>query len=179
MRACACAREEAHRLRSQAPQGELEHGRGGRVEPLHIVDGDDDGRRSREGAEDVEQSEADGALVGGLRAGVLEQQRDPEGVLARRPERRQRALVDTAEQVGKTRERDRRLSLNCTAGEDNSSSAARFIDTVVPEKRLAHAGLAGQQQRRRTPADALEETGDRAELGFACNHSTRHRPAPF
>ena len=69
----ATREQEAGALAVEPSQREPEHGGGGGIEPLHVVDRNDDRLVTGEGSKRAEQRETDRALVGSRAAGALEQ----------------------------------------------------------------------------------------------------------
>ena len=70
--------EEADRLVPQAPQRDLQHACGGRVEPVQVVERDQHGAALGERAQHVEEREPDRARVRGLRSRLGEEEGDLE-----------------------------------------------------------------------------------------------------
>ena len=79
--------EESDRTSLEPASGELEHARRGAVEPLDVVDRDDDRSRRSEVAEDGDRRSRDGALTGDGIGATRPQQRNFERVPLRRRKR--------------------------------------------------------------------------------------------
>ena len=75
---------------AQAPERDLEHAGGGRVEPLDVVEGDEDRAALGESTQDVEHGQPDRVRIGSHLARLGEQQRDLERPPPRRRERGRR-----------------------------------------------------------------------------------------
>ena len=95
--------EKADGLVAQAPQGDLQHACGGRVEPLQVVERDQHGAALGERSQHVEEREPDRARVRGLRARLGEQEGDLERSASQRRERGRHVVADRSEQVGEGR----------------------------------------------------------------------------
>ena len=139
--------QEADGLVRQAPCREGEHRRGGPVEPLHVVDGDDERRGARQRAQRGQGGERDGLLVR-RRAGIRDEQRRLERAPLRGGEVVQRLGVG-AEQVAERRVREARLRLGGTGGDRPHARRLRACDRRLPQRRLADARLARDEQRSR------------------------------
>ena len=137
--------QQADGLFPEASRSEGEHRRGGPVEPLHVVDGDDERRGACHGAQRGEGGERDGLLIR-RRAGVGDEQRRLERAPLRVREVLQHLGVG-AEQVAERRVREARLRLGGTCGDRPHARCLRTSDRRLPQRRLADARLAGDQQR--------------------------------
>ena len=161
--------QQGDRLVGQAPRREGEHRGGGPVEPLHVVDGDDERRGARQGAQRGQGGERDGLLVR-RRAGVGDEQRGLERAPLRGGEVVQRLGVG-AEQVAERGVGEARLRLGGTRGDRPHARGLGASDRRPPERRLADPRLARDQQRARSrpleePLHALQLLVPSDELGL-------------
>ena len=161
--------QQGDRLVGQAPRSEGEHRGGGPVEPLHVVDGDDERRGARQGAQRGQGRERDGLLVR-RRAGVGDEQRGLERAPLRGGEVLQRLGV-RAEQVAERGVGEARLRLGGTRGDRPHARGLGSSDRRPPERRLADPRLARDQQRARSrpfeePLHALQLLVPSDELGL-------------
>ena len=93
----------------------LQHPSRRTVEPLDVIDRNQERRRSGEGGEHGHGRGSDRALTGGCVAGAGPEERNLERVALRRRERRQDLRLDLREQIGESGVRKRRLHLcRCT-----------------------------------------------------------------
>ena len=144
----AHGREQADRLAVEPPERVTQRARRGGVEPLGVVDGEDDRPRRGEPAQRRQHgAPADGRLE--LR------------VVRRRPHAR------VLEEVDEAAERERRLLLGGPREQHAELPLPAALDRVEPERRLADAGLAADQQRPRARGDGPHERLDASRLGFA------------
>jgi hypothetical protein len=93
-------REQPHRLRLETSGAEREHEGGGGVEPLEVVDGDDERALGRESPHSTKEGGRDCALVGRHTARVLEQERNLESAPLRPWQGGEDVVARIAEQVG-------------------------------------------------------------------------------
>jgi hypothetical protein len=139
------------------------------------VDRDQNGRRGREHAHDVEECERDRARVRGTPVRLLEQERHLERPTARRRNQRQRLVEHIGEEVAKSSERERGLCLGATTGEDAAEGRPAALHSCLPEDRLADPRFSGENKRRRSVRDLVEKGLDEPELFLSPEHRRRHR----
>ncbi len=152
---------ERHRLGEQPAGDEAEHLRGGRVEPLRVVD---DAQQRALGSglgEEAQRRERDQEAVG--RGAGRQPQGDAEGRLLRGrqgvepAEQRRAQLMEAGE---------RQLHLRLDAGHPRDAEARRLPGAVVQQRGLAHPGLAPHDQHRAAViASVLEQPIERPALG--------------
>jgi hypothetical protein len=157
-------REEADPLVAQPPKRELEHASRGRVEPLGVVDGDEDGPMLGERAEHVEKRERDRALIRSFRARLPDEQSAFERTPTRAGECSQSFVEPLPEQIGESGERERRLRLGGAAGQDAPELPSGPVNAGMPENRLADTRLARNDQRGRPVPNSPQKGLDRVEL---------------
>jgi hypothetical protein len=149
-------REQAHAVVSDAPQGHLEDGAGGGIDPLDVVQRHHYRPVDGEHPQDVDHGKPDRVRVGALLARLRQQERDRERVRPRRSERPGGIDNDRAEELRKRRKRERCLRLGTPTGKDATETLPRLRDACFPQNRLADPGLttengarAGRPRRRR------------------------------
>jgi hypothetical protein len=158
--ACPGRRQHADRLRVEAPEREAERPRRAGVEPLEVVDRDDDRAARDELAQRVEgRAPARDRVVLGAERGCVEAGR--------------------LEQVGERDEVERHLLLRGPREDDLDARRTAARDRVVPELGLADPRLAADGQR----TDAVRQRGrerlDPGPLGLPPDHvAIIGRPPP-
>jgi hypothetical protein len=161
--------DEGDRLRLDAPEDEAEHARGWWVQPLEVVDGDDDALLLRKAREGSERSERDReAIDPPLRLGA--QERDLEGAPLGRGQGGESPVEHWREHVGEAREREGRLRLGGLGAKDDAAAPLRSGDRLAPERGLARARLSLEQECRRPVLHLSEEALDELELGLAADY---------
>jgi hypothetical protein len=86
------------------------------------------------------------------------------------------AVEHPLEEVAKTCVRKRALGLGRSRGEDAASFLPGMSDGRAPERRLADARLALQQQRSRSVVRRVDERAGGRELVLSTEDLERHRP---
>ena len=160
------AREQDADSRLQAAQGERQTGRGRRVEPLEVVDGDHERRVLGENFERVADGDAERAWIDRL-LGLFEQKRDPERPSARCRQRGQDVIENGLEEVSEPGEREPALGLGRLGEEHASGACSGLLDRGLPERRLPDPCLPVEHQRARRVGGTVEEGADQAELVFS------------
>ena len=123
---------------------------GGRaVEPLDVVDRDEDGLPGGERAEGAQEADRDRRALGRRPRRRRPKQRDLERVQLRGREAAELGRCDPVEQVDQRRERVLGLGVGGSRREHAKTALARSVDARLPERRLADAGAADEQERRR------------------------------
>jgi len=166
--------QDADALGTQPPRGVAERSGGGCVEPLDVVDGDEDRGRLGKRAQRAENGNSDGALVEGRPIVLLEHERTGQGTALGIGKRRECLVEYRVEEIAYPRERQRGLALRRTRLEDAKSERFRLGDACRPQGRLPHARLALQHERRRPAGDAAQEVTDGSELELAPDDVTGH-----
>ena len=157
---------------AEAP-GRVLEGLGGRpVEPLDVVDGDQE-RGGCKGTEGAEDRRSDGAPLGG-RPRIA----DEEGGLERLPltrwQRGENRVQETVEQIGEAGEREAGLGLGGTRDQRPKPAFAGGLHRRMPDGRLPHARIALEDQPGRQPVPGVEKRGDLRQLPLAPDHLRRH-----
>ena len=157
------------------PAGREEESACGRaVEPLEIVDGDDDEPRLRKHAQHAEEPQRHGALVDGRSGRHLEQERGAQRLRLGRRQLLER-VMRRREKVADAGVGELRLRLERARSEERAALGLSALGSGAPQRRLAHACLAGDEQRPR-PRLAVEEACDHCELRVPADDRLRHVP---
>ena len=171
--------DRPHPLGGQAPQRELERRRRRTIEPVEVVDGDDDGPLVGELPD--EREEGGPQHPGSWRPPRLRsQQRHLERLALHVRNRRVELLRQARQQIGEPGEREPRLGLGRPRCQHRRAPGARTRDRLVPDRGLADPGLADDREDGVAIRAPLEERLDRCELGLApddARHAERVRPA--
>ena len=129
----------------------------GRVEPLDVIDRDDDraivGERTQRGQE----RETDRVGVRWRPFVVTEEERARERAVLYRRQGRERQVEHGVQQIADAGERERRLALGRTGCEDAEPTVARLLETSLPERGLPDAGVAFERDHNRSRGDARHE----------------------
>jgi hypothetical protein len=167
----------------EPPEHEEERLRGRSIEPVEVVDCDEDRRVGRERLEDVEDGEADCARVHvTVAAGSFEQERSFERASAGFVERLQHVGHHRAQQLADPCEGEDGFGLDRAVREHLRSAYRRSMQPGLPERRLADSRLAREHEHRRRGRRALEEVLQRPQLvlapaELADRGHRRHSPA--
>ena len=161
-------------LVTPAPERDLQHAGGGRIEPLAVVDGDDHGPSLGQDPQHVQHGEPDRVRIRRAVAGLGEQQRDLQCPPSQGDERGRRLLEHRGDQLREPGERERSLGLDSTAYQHTAETLAGLLDTSLPEDRLADARLAREHECTRALLDLAQEPLDRAKLLVASDDLRGH-----
>lgn len=156
----------------QAARGELEPARRSPVEPLHVVDRDDERLTLRERREQGDERAADRALV--CTAAAPEQRRFERTLLWLR-ELVAAFVIGHSNEVGERGIRQHRLALSRLRAQHPVAAALSCGNALEPKRGLADARLALKQQRIRLVRFPGEEVVDRGELGVAADDRCTRR----
>ena len=148
----ACREKEAHGDAVEPPRRVGERVGGRAVEPLDVVDRDEEGLSGGERAERAQEADRDRRALGRRSRRRRPKQRDLERVQLRGREAAELGRGDTVEQVDQRRERVLRLGVGGSRCEDAKTALARFVDARLPERRLADARAADEHERVGDPA---------------------------
>ena len=167
---CAERRQHADRLLAQAPERDLEHAGGGRIEPLDVVEADEDRARARRGRAARRGRQARSRAHPELLAGLGEQQRDLERMPARRREREapsRRGRAPAAPRARRTRAgpRPRRRGTSRTRLE----CCARPARRPPPRGSSCRCPPRPRARGRRALVELGQECLDRVEFLLACD----------
>ena len=158
--------EESNALIRETPGGKAEDALARRVEPLEIVDGDEDRARACERAQCAKECNGHRAGLRRPALGLDDQERDFERPTLRRRQQRAHVLQKRIEEISDAGERKLRLGLGGTGDEEPKRAFAASLDARLPEGRLADPGLARQDDPGRpVPVrNRREERDDRVFL---------------
>jgi hypothetical protein len=172
MSARAPARDERLRRDVREPaQREGEHALGRGVQPLHIVDGHDERAVERQSLQQPEGGARDRQpICRPVRVRAIERPVE-RGALGPRELDRVR---DRAEQVAERRERQGGLGLRGPGGEHGQTARAGHPDALLPDRRLADPGLAGQHERARGRGLVGEQPTDLLQLSAPPQDALAH-----
>ena len=145
----ACREEKAHRDAVEPARRVGERVGGRAIEPLDVVDRDEDGLPGGERAEGTQEADRDRRALGRGACRRRPKQRDLECVQLRGREAAELGRSDPVEQVDQRRERVLGLGVRRSRREDAKTAIARSVDARLPERRLADAGAADEHERRR------------------------------
>jgi mannose-6-phosphate isomerase-like protein (cupin superfamily) len=164
LESCSACEQHADVLVPQAPHRVRERPGGRRVEPLHIVDGDEHRSCTREASQDVEKCDAGGM---GIRRGPLDVLQD-ESPRERRPlagcEGVQCVLEHGVEEIAEPRKAQPDLGLRGLRPQHAEPARLGFLHGDPPQGRLAHPGFAFEHERRSASRNPGEEGLDGGEL---------------
>ena len=140
----ACS-QQCDRLVIEAPQRELQHRRGTAVEPLQVVDSNEQGRRPCKRAQSAENADPNSPLIGRPALGLAQEKRDPQRLSLRVGQ----GVLDLPklllEKVAERDEGETRLSLYRACRDNAEPRLGSRHDPRAQESRLADPGLAFQQ----------------------------------
>jgi hypothetical protein len=138
-RARAQGDEEGNPLVLQSARDEADQERARSVEPLDVVDRNNDGTVLRQEPERSEKRRRHGALIGRLRSGLCAQERNVERAPLRRRERVRDILVRCIEEIAQPGKGEVRLGFARGARENPITGRLRLADRVPPQGRLANS----------------------------------------
>src|SRR5262245_39905447 len=157
---------------AQAPQREGEcAGRRG-VEPMHVVDRDDDRSLLAEQMEHVAHGHGEGAMVGAVLRG-LAQQRYFQRAQAGRRQPGLDIVKCILEEVAQPEVSEAAFGLGWPRGKNAPTQQTRVLDTCQPERRLSNPRLALEHECRRLVGGTIKESIERAELYVAPDDTGR------
>ena len=133
--------QHLHRLAVEASPRVLEHVDGLLVEPLEIVDRDQDGSIGRDPPQRGQERDCHRSLGGRPAPGIGQQQRDAEGVALRRRQAVQRLVDDVVEEIPEAGVGELRLGRRRAARQHPVSDRRRGRDGNAPEGRLPHSWI--------------------------------------
>ena len=159
-----CSDRREHPRRSFEPAGcELEHAARRAVEPLRVVDRDDDRPVGRERCEHAGECRRDESCLGRL-VRRLAQQRRGERALLHGWQGAARLVEALADEVRQRGVRKARLRLRRARTQHAVAAPRRVLDAARPQSRLADPRRAGEHERARRLGDRVEVPSDRVQL---------------
>jgi hypothetical protein len=169
----AARQQEPDPFRRQAARREAEEQRGLRVEPLRVVERNQDGARGGDAAEGAQERGGDDPAIG---ADVvrLEEQRSGERAPLDIRQLLERLVGDGHEEIGGRCESEIGLGFRRRGAENGVAGALGSGDSLPPERRLPDPGLALEDERAGS-AYIADESDDLRELVLAPDRLRRHR----
>ena len=164
--------QQDDRLRLDAPGDERDDVAGRGVEPVSVLDDEQERRHCRSVGEELEDAERDQKCVGSRSR--LDAERHPEGGALWRRQRLGPAQYGP-EQLVEAGEGEPRLRLDRRRREDREPLARCVAARLGEKRRLADARLALQHQRGPAVADTIHESMDTSELGSPPDQCLDHR----
>jgi hypothetical protein len=146
---------EADWLAVEPPERECECGARRGVQPLHVVDRNDDQTGCCDLAQHVEDREGERARLDALLT-LFEQERDPQRVPPRRNEPTY-DVVHVGKQIAEGCETKARLRLGRPRDEHTVTSAPSLLDRCLPQRRLSDPRLALEHDPAESQGRVIEE----------------------
>ena len=159
----ATGEQQEDRPIAQPPQREGERARRGRIEPLDVVDREDNRPLGSENLERTPNRDTERARVEAVRI-FLDEECHLERVAPGRRQRRQHVLEHVLEQVAEAGVCQPSFRFSRPRNEDTEASFAGRLDTRKPQRRLPDARLALEHERRRSVGGPVEEGVDGGKL---------------
>ena len=166
--------QKEHLVPVEPPKRECERTRRGRVEPLDVVDGNEERLPLAQCLEHAADRHAQCAAIDRLIRRVLDEQGNLERMSPRRRERRQHVVDGALEQISQPRVSEAVLGLGRSRREDAQSSRPRMLDAGKPDRRLPNAGLALEHERAGPSLRLADEGVYGAELLFPADDPEDH-----
>jgi hypothetical protein len=160
---------DRNRCVGESPQRESERSRGRAVEPLQVVDADQNGALRSAASQHLEQRHAHCPRVDPRAFDA--QQRDFERPSLRRRKQRQRLLAQIVHEIAQRGERELHLGPGRHRGEHLESARASVVQELAPDRRLADPGLARDDQD--SGAGGLQQPEGGAQLVVATEQPRR------
>ena len=165
--------EEAHRS-GQPPRGECDDMHAGRIEPLQVVDRQQDRLVVAEQVDDRQKRRRNRTLVGGGAPCGFPHQDPIDGDALRRRQVRPPGRIQLVQQVGERGVRGDRLGGRRPGRQHLKPPIARPLTGGGPHRGLADTRVAVDQQRRRSAGRGVEELANRALFSGAVRHVRGH-----
>ena len=134
--------QDADVLASESTRRVGECGRSRGVEPLHVIDRNEQLTIARERSQCVEKRDPGRMCVRRRPLDLLEDERSRERRALSNRKRRERLVEDTVEKVAETGEAESHLALGGFRLQDTQPGSFGRFDPGPPERRLAHSRLA-------------------------------------
>ena len=168
--------QQQHGARRKSTQRELERSRRRRVEPLDVVDCQQDRATLAEQLQHVADCDAERAMVDRLVRCFLAQQRDLERATPRHGEQGGDVGEDLVEEVAQADVCEAALGLRGPRHDDEHASLARSRHSGEPERRLADPRLAFEHEPGRPARRPADEGVNRGEITLPADDLVRHLP---
>lgn len=150
---------------TRMPQREGQRHRGGRVRPLRIIDGDEDGTVGGEALEQRPHRRPEQAGLEGPRAGGGPQQRRVERRALEGWKRGARTVHDGFGEVGQRGQRQVRLGGGALGEQRHEPTLPGAFHGLAHQRRLADPGLTPDEEPGRRTGRRVEEGVDDTQLG--------------
>jgi hypothetical protein len=173
-------KDERHRTRVEAPGGECEGVSGGSVQPLKVVDGNEQRAVGRERAQRIPKAERDRSAIGRRVSGLGPEERQLQRSQLRSGQAVEAAQVHIVEQVDQAGKRQLRLGPARSGRQDAYSAPAGDVDRGLPQRRLPDPRLAREHERPRRagPVEKVVHLGELrgspdgpARVASRCGHA--------
>jgi hypothetical protein len=145
-----------------------------RVQPLHVVDGHQHGRRRGQRVDDGGQRRCHHPLVGDEPVACGPQQYPVDGQSLHVGQLVERGRLDVAEQVADRGVGEDRFGFAYLSGEDAEPARAGLLDGVQPQVGLADACLTLDDQAGLARFGGSQEVSDGVSFGRPAESTTRH-----
>ena len=176
LEARAAREKETDRLASESSRRVCKRPGRCRVEPLHVVDCDQELTRGGESAQGVEQCDAHRVRIGSRPLDLLENERPRERRALAGRKRLEHLVENGIEEIAEAGEAECSLTLRRVGPQDAETGPLGRLDSGPPQGRLPHTRLALEDERRCSVGDAGDEVAERAELGVPPYDGSGHWP---
>ena len=163
-RLCAEGRQYADGLPLQTADAVPDHPRARRVEPLNVLDGQQDRPRRREQPDRRQERDTHGSRVGNMPHRVDAEERNLEGSALRVAERQDDGVERSFEQIPQRAVGELRLWLRRPTRQHLEPLIEGAPHAGLPQGGLPHAGFALDKRRGWTVPDGPDEAGESCEL---------------
>ena len=164
-------RQQSHGLICDPAERIFEHRRARTVEPRPVVHRDQYGRAGSELAQRAECCSGNRSRAGRFRSPLAAQPGGVERVQLRSGKVGEASVGHRRQQVRQVSEDERRFRLQCPAAEHREATVASHGRTCVPQRALADACVALNEQRMWAFDQTVEEPLDMGPLGFAAENT--------
>ena len=170
--------QQEHVVRAQPSHREAEGSRRRGVQPLQIVDRDEQRPVFGEQLDRAANGDPDRPRIHPLTRVLLAQERDLERTAPRRRQPGQDFVEHVLEQIAEAHVREPALGLGRSRHEDAQPRRTRVVDTGPPERRLPDPRLALEHERGRHGVGPVDERVDGGELVLPADNLERRSPHP-
>ena len=169
--------QDPHARGPKPPHREVQHAGRWRIEPLQVVDCDQQRPPCRQLQQDAADRRRQRARVAQRAVGVAAQQRHLQRLPLRRRQAREEIVAKPGQQVGERGQRELGLALGGAAGQGGVAARSGALGGGLPQGGLADTRSALKHQRRRARRHGVEEALDGSKLAVAAKHRSPHEPA--
>ena len=167
-------KQNPDRFVAQATDGEGEGKSGGRVQPLDVIDSDEDRTGPGQAPERVAERDRDGVVVRRSLLRLVAQERNPQRALLWGGEGGEGTFLGRLEQVADPRVGERGLRIGWSSREHPPGLLSCLLDAGEPEGRHAHSGFALDDHDLGTRENPGEECVDLREFGVSAENDLSH-----